>query len=207
MSKTDTCGLGDKTKLELRTFLRAVMTFVFLCQVGCGQGVVTNSSNMLAEEGKQTKNVLLEVWTEAKYVVYPPGKVLNIKLYDSGEAEYDYYPPQQVIGEEFKAERRIFRLDSSELARVKSLIADPELRKSNRLFKPTVPILDAAIETTVTYANEDGSSSITLEENHSNLMLEKKKEVYPGPLLELLLLVQRIDHELLEGQRPSTKGQ
>ena len=39
--------------------------------------------------------VLLEIYTDCRGMTYPQGKLLNLRLYQSGRLEYDKYPPQE----------------------------------------------------------------------------------------------------------------
>ena len=140
--------------------------------------------------------VILEVVTESKYMVYPPGSVINIRLFSSGRAEYDYYP-EQTSGEPIKLERREVELDKNELDRVKTLISELGETVLKSEYSPTVPILDASIVTKVIFSKKKETEIVVLKENHSNLILEKKKGIYPQPLLNLLLFVQDFDQKVL----------
>ncbi|MCV4615129.1 hypothetical protein OFM04_35055, partial [Escherichia coli] len=71
------------------------------------------------------------------------------------------------------------------------------------VYEPTVRILDAAIETRIIIKRNAEEKTILLQENHSNLILEKKAGIYPEQLLDLLRFIQEVNFQLLSGQRPS----
>lgn len=145
---------------------------------------------------RSTETQILEIRTEGKYVVYPHGEFLNMRLFDSGRMEYDYFPPQGAE-QPFSLERRETTLPKDEFERIKGYLVDPTLRAAKPEYEPTVPILDAAIETSILFISQGSAKKIVLKENHSNLILEKKGGIYPKALLELLLLVQEINRRLL----------
>jgi hypothetical protein len=165
---------------------------VFGQTVGCGkvQRVSDEPST-----NRQEDKLMLEMYTESKYSVYPPGIILNMKVYQTGKAEYDHYPSQQTKGK-FAVERTRFSLTADEFENIKALTATT-LRTARESYGPTVPILDAAIETTLVLNINGTRKQILLTENHSNLILEKKKGVYPESLLNLLLFIQKKNDELL----------
>lgn len=153
-----------------------------------------NISNFSISANQQEDEVILEMFTESKYSVYPPGRILNLRVYKSGKAEYDLYPPVQKEGQ-FRVERTKLTLTSDELAKIKALIAET-MDTAKESYGPSVPILDAAIETTLKLRINGNQKVIVLTENHSNLVLEKKKNVYPDSLLNLLFFIQQKTNEL-----------
>ncbi|MBA2335314.1 MAG: hypothetical protein H0V90_10305 [Blastocatellia bacterium] len=161
--------------------------------VGCGKAQSVSDAPIPA--GRQEDGLILEMYTESKYSVYPPGKILNIKVYESGQAEYDHYPARQTKGK-FDIKRTGFSLTDVELEKIRSLTTKT-LKTSGDSYGPTVPILDAAIETTLVLSMSGNQRKILLTENHSNLILEKKKGIYPESLLDLLLFIQKKNDELL----------
>ena len=144
-----------------------------------------------------SEEVLLEVSTEMKGMVYPNGKVLNIKLYSSGRAEYDFYPPRNA-NSPTKLERKASFLEMKDLEEIKSLITNLSSAPAKSEYLPISPRLDAAITTTVIYRTKNEETKIVLTENDSDLLLEKKENFYPKPLLDLLYFVQRFHKKLLQ---------
>lgn len=155
-----------------------------------------NKLRALDTDQTASSEVILEIITESKYMVYPPGTVTNIKLFSSGRAEYDYYP-NQGSDAQFKLERRAVMLDKSEVSEVASLVNQLGAITVKPEYAPTVPILDASIVTRVMYTKNKEVGVVILKENHSNLILENKKGIYPQPLLDLLIFVQNFDQKML----------
>jgi hypothetical protein len=184
-------------KFSFKILLLSVIFVIAFGKSSC-QDVGTIANKNIAQTNPD--EVLLEVYTESKHMVYPPGKVLNIKLYSSGKAEYDFYPPQDAK-EPFKLERREMLFDKEELETIKKLVGNPTLSTTKNEYSPTVPILDASITTTVIYRQNGKERKIVLNENHSNLILEKKEGIYPKVLLDLLLFVQNFNRNLFEDKK------
>jgi hypothetical protein len=181
-----------------RFFLLILSSIAFLNTNSC-QNIKSPSNN--SGLVNQSDDIVLEVYTESKYNVYPPGKVLNLRIYVSGKVEYDYYLSQEAR-KPFTLFRKEVQLSVDELAKVKELLNDSTLMKAKEMYSPTVLILDASITVFVTCKiGSDNEKKIVLNENHSNLILEKKEGVYPKGLLNLLLFVQNTNTRLLkEGQ-------
>jgi hypothetical protein len=70
------------------------VALLFVLMVGCGESKI---SPMDSELRPPDDGVIVEMWTDAGDTpVYPPGKTLRIRLYESGWAEYDDYPDDQI---------------------------------------------------------------------------------------------------------------
>jgi len=158
------------------------------------------SSESKTSSANHSENVILEIYTESKYDVYPPGKVLNLKLYDSGRAEYDYYPSQEKRVEYYLKRKEVI-LSKDDFNNLKQVLADKSLAYAKAEYPPSVPILDASIRTTVIFKPDGQTKTTVLNENHSNLILEKKGGKYPRGLLDLLIFVQNLNRQWLE-QKP-----
>lgn len=184
--------------------MRRYFVFVGLLVASCSiNGANDNNAHSVQRKASPERRlaVILEVWTEAKYVVYPPGKILNLRVYDSGKAEFDYYPDQNEK-KPFFTERRQFLLERTEITEIIRSIEDTSVNTWKDIYEPTVPILDAAIETTINLKLNSLEKRIVLKENHSNLILDKKTGVYPESLLNLLKFIQKINRQLLiDGRR------
>jgi hypothetical protein len=175
-------------------YLVLVVAITLISNIAC----VSNSTIPFSKENRDVlTDIILEVTTESKNMVYPPGTVTNIKLFSSGLAEYDHYPkPDTNVS--FKVERRKVQLEEGEFEKAKNLLANLGNTTLKAEYEPTVRIFDASIVTKVKYAKSNGFEFILLKENHSNLILEKKKGIYPEPLLDLMLFVKEFDQRVLE---------
>lgn len=171
-----------------------VLSLSLLLLVGCATG----SNGAGGASDSNGRSVLLEVSTEASQTVYPPGRTLDLRLYESGEAEFDFYTRRDPMqpGAPFKAELRRVRLDAEEIERLRQLLADPRLSAARAEYGPTKPILDSWVVTVVDFNRGGQQQRITLKENDSHLLLDRKGGVYPEPLIELLRLVGKINLEL-----------
>lgn len=168
--------------------------------VACSANLGTHNSDVVSL--RHSDSLILEVWTESKYTVYPPGKILNLRFDGTDVAEFDYYPNQDTKST-FFTERRRFQLETGERERIVKAVEPDSVRGWKDVYEPTVRILDAAIETRIIIKRNAEEKTILLQENHSNLILEKKAGIYPEQLLDLLRFIQEVNFQLLSGQRPS----
>lgn len=201
--------MKPKTKFEFDAFCRRfasmlVVSIAVIPLVGLTSGC-DNARSITASPSAERPlqdGLILEMYTKSEYSVYPPGKVLNMKIYESGQAEYDHYPSESQKGE-FELKRTAFALSVDELEMIRRLV-DETLRSSRESYGPTVPIVDASIQTTLNLERGGRQKKIILNENHSNLILEKKKGVYPESLLNLLTFIQKKTDKYLGIDREST---
>lgn len=172
--------------------LPLILLFIF-ASTSCQTNANANSAFKTSRD-----EVLLEVYTDLEGMVYPSGKVLDLKLYDSGRVEYDYYPPRQDNERPVSLQRRETSLEKESLESIKKLIIEPGLLEAKSEYPPTAPRFDASITVTVIFKTAGTERRIILRENDSDLYLGKKKGVYPSALVDLLLLVQNINDRLLK---------
>jgi hypothetical protein len=160
--------------------------------VGCQGRTV---QQMTSDQDKRG-NPILAIYTDAKYSVYPPGRRLNLIVFSSGAAEYDYYPKQD-SGKAFEFERRKITLENNDFNRIKELVGQLSETDIKDHYSPALRMMDAFISVSVSLSDGPKKKNVVLEENHSDLALDKKKGVYPDPLWELLMLVSTIDRDAL----------
>jgi hypothetical protein len=178
--------------LPLR-FLHVLVISVLCYQaVGCQSRTVQQTTS----DSERRGNPFLVVYTEAKYSVYPPGRRLNLAVFSSGAAEYDYYPKQN-SGNAIEFERRKITLEDNDFNQIKEIVAQLSETEIKDHYSPTLRMMDAFVSVSVTLFHDGREKNVILEENDSDLALDKKKGVYPDPLLKLLTLVSRIDRGLI----------
>ncbi len=151
--------------------------------VGCGQKSELSTTAI-------PEKVLFEIHSVGKFTSYPDVKVLKLRVFNSGKAEYDHFPPQ---GQEFYLQRRSLQLSEEDLNYVKHILENRSWEQVKPIYEPTERMLDAAVEVTLDINLSTGLRQIILKENHSNLVLDKKMNVYPSELLKLLKFAELID--------------
>lgn len=169
-----------------------ILNLVF--SLGCGFNTDVTESRPAADDA-----VILEICTEASELIYPPGKILDIRLYRSGELEFDKYSPEPDIKniDKLDVKRERSKLSADELQTVITSLRDQRLYDSQDLYQTTLKMRDIDITKTIKITFEGKTKQITLEENDNHLHLEKKTNIYPEPLLDLLKRAEAINKNLL----------
>lgn len=196
-----------KVSITKNKFFVEILSFIIFVSIlgssSCRRIEILSNQNITQELSEQT---LLEVYTELEGMVYPTGKVLNIKLYSSGKAEYDYYSLERTK-KTFKLERKQTFLSREDLEILKAIINDLNLSVVKSEYFPTMPVLDARTTKTVIYKKAFDEIKIVLKENDSDLYLENKNKIYPAELLNLLLFVQKFHQRLLNANETNGSNQ
>lgn len=145
------------------------------------------------------KGVILEVITEAGETSYPPGQVLDLKLYDNKEVEFDFYKPDTPdrIGIQFSSERKQSTISQEDFNEIKSLLNNSDLLNAKNYYAPSINIsVDSRIKKIITFKAVNQEKNIVLEERDSHLHLKEKLGKYPESLVMLLEKVENINREL-----------
>ena len=140
--------------------------------------------------------VLLEVLTTMTGEVYPKGEVLTLRLYDNGNVEFDDFPkyvPEDRIP--FRKEKKISKISSEEIERIKEILNQNDLLEAKPKYKPTKPMLDSKKIESVTFNNNGKSKIIVIEENDVVLKLGSNSP-YPKSLVNLINLVDDLNKKL-----------
>lgn len=169
--------------------LRDFFTFLlFYCLAISTSGCATAS-----KLAPNNDDLLLEMITDASDSVYPPGKSLDLRVYESGKTEFDNYSPDELHKvEPATPQLKQTTINSEQLSAIRAVLNKLNSGNPKSTYPPTERIFDARIVTTITYKSNEGMKTIILQENDSHLHLEKKKHIYPQPLIELLNLSYKI---------------
>jgi hypothetical protein len=151
------------------------------------------SRSTSATEGIKEKKMVLEVIKSAQGPIYPPGKVLILRVFNNSEIEFEHYPqygPDRV-GLPFTSELKKDFITKEQLDTFSSLL-DELNSQAKSSYSPTQQILDARVTETLNYESETGIKQIIMKENDSHVHYDKLNS---STLRNLMELVEQINHD------------
>lgn len=90
------------------------------------------------------KNLLLEVVNGRYGMVFPPGKILDIRVIKNGKAEYDFEDSNNIL-------RKEHELSNSQFYHLKKMLDSKEMISSKSVYVADRSCLDAVFERTITF--------------------------------------------------------
>lgn len=151
---------------------------------------------------QKTKNVssvvLLEIYTNASDSIYPPGRTLDLQVFDDGRAVFDDYSLTDATKQNGEQPRRMeTRIKDEDLRLIRRLVAELEIESPKSSYTPTQSkSIDERVSVAVTYLVHGGMRTIDIVENDSYLHLDDPTIGYPKSLVALLKLNYEIGGSL-----------
>lgn len=173
------------------TYFRVFAYFTVL-----GLSLTISCKNASRTEDLKPGIVLLEVTTEGSSTVYPPGKTLDIRVYETGLVEFDFYPlPGPDV--EFFVEKKAAYIEQPKVAELKRLLSNLAYDAPKEQYGPTKRlVVDATVTVHLTFESGLGRKVIIFKENDSVLHLDRNSEVYPDSLTALFKFVYALGAEV-----------
>ena len=142
--------------------------------------------------------VLLEIYTDCRGMTYPHGKVLDIRLYQSGRLEYDRYPPDELSAHwhfRYWFPRTHVYVTPDQVNEFIELAEQPDFRAAKDEYPPKIPGTDSEFRTFITFNHSGWRKNVVLVDYFGDDGMGDR-ENYPPSLLALMKKVRSTTHAL-----------
>jgi hypothetical protein len=134
--------------------------------------------------------VVLEISTRGTGMVYPPGEVLDFRLYENGRLEYDDYPkqdPPRATMANVVIRRKAATLSPSDVKGLIGLAEQPDFLSAKEEY-PYMPrvLTDAWWTRTIKFTHQGREKKIVTVNLEEMLFAAERKSDYPASMVKLL---------------------
>ena len=147
-----------------------------------------------------TDTLLVKLYAFSTEQVYPSGKVLELRVFESGKVHYDVENNQSTL------ERKSSQLLAKELMSLKNMVVNLRKCKLKKKYLPLKRPFDVKLYLTLIYVDGD-QHTIEIVENDSTIAIEDDWEIfykdrkYCDELRRLLLKIKQLNEKFVAASK------